>query len=360
MNLMLSLNLNLRSVVSINYRGILPTNPSSFYTTIRSNSSEMVEPFPIPQGEGVSDEMICHIADLMIRCHGQVAVLTGAGISTESNIPDYRSPFGAYSRGHRPITFFEFVHNEKRRKKFWARGLYGVRSIISATPNPAHLTLAQLQTDGYIDWIVTQNVDCLHQRAGNNSSKILELHGSIADVYCIGSPCKVSFESGTSVGCGWEGSRLDWHRNIEHLNIHLVQKLIEMERNVSHIGLQRPDGDTQLPEDENLLQSFVIPPCPQCGGIVKPKIVFFGENMPREIAELSLHIAQTCNFLLVLGTSLSVQSSFRIVSMVHNRRIPILLCNIGETCGDSLANFLVSEKLTSFLLKLSQTIDSYK
>lgn len=196
----------------------------------------------------------------------------GAGVSTESGIPDYRSEgVGLYARSnHRPMTIQQFISSPNSQRRYWARNYYGWPRFAKLTPNKSHLTLAQWQTfkESKISGLVTQNVDGLHQKAG---SKTIELHGTGHLVICMGAGCDYTINRRV-----FQNVLLDLNRHLE-----VTPKEEEEEEEEGHVGATRPDGDVDLVEEA--VHKFILPNCPKCGrGVLKPDIVFFGDNVPRE------------------------------------------------------------------------------
>lgn len=265
----------------------------------------------------------------------RLLALTGAGISTESGIPDYRSPgVGLYTRtpndgngnsSYRPMTASAFLGSAAARQRYWARSFLAWRStIFGAQPNAGHLALASWQRAGKLGAIVTQNVDRLHQKAG--SEHVLELHGSLYTVRCL--------------RCSRRIARTLMQSRLEELNAGLLlenEKLFKSQQN-SQLGLgARPDGDIDLSRAEHFVERFRVPDCDHCArqeGILKPDIVFFGENVPRTMVEEIGGLVERCSGLLVLGTSLAVFSSYRFVVQALALQKPLLLVNIGPTRAD--------------------------
>ena len=240
---------------------------------------------------------------------GGVAVLSGAGISTESGIPDYRGPTGALRR-HTPMTYGLFVGDPVARHRYWARSFVGWRQIAQAAPNPGHRAVAALEAHGFLDGIVTQNVDGLHQAAG--ARHVVELHGGLDRVICR--------------NCGAETSRSALDRRLREANPHWTAQVDEI----------NPDGDAELPDEA--LDGFTMVDCAVCGGgPLKPDVVFFGENVPRERVERCLAMVEAARGLLVLGSSLTVMSGYRFLLRARDAGIPVAIVNQGPTRGDHLA-----------------------
>lgn len=239
--------------------------------------------------------------------HPRLLVITGAGCSTATGIPDYRDEHGAWKR-REPMRYPVFVGDTLARQRYWARSMLGWRTMAGAQPTAAHHALAQLECAGSIKLLVTQNVDGLHQAAG--SSKVLDLHGRIDTVCCL--------------GCGTRSPR------------RALQEVL-MARNPAWLALDAhslPDGDANL-EDLNFA-TFDVPACPHRGGVLKPDVVFFGESVPRErVAAVREALAQA-DAVLVAGSSLMVYSGYRFVEEAVKAGKPVAAVNRGRTRADSL------------------------
>jgi NAD-dependent SIR2 family protein deacetylase len=257
----------------------------------------------------------------------RVAVLTGAGISTESGIPDYRGP-ETRRRARHPIRFKEYVASPEGRARYWARSMVGWERFSRARPNGAHLALAALESAGHVAGIVTQNVDRLHHAAG--SVRVVELHGALAEVRCL--------------ECGAMEPRARLQERLVALNPTLL---------ASNAALA-PDGDADLPDAD--LAGFRVAACGACGGPLKPHVVFFGESVAREIVEQGHALVDACEALLVVGSSLAVFSGFRFVKRAHDRGIPIAIANVGETRGDALATMRIDERAGAVLPALAEQL----
>ncbi len=232
-------------------------------------------------------------------------VLTGAGVSTESGIPDYR---GAGRTERHPMTFDVFMGSEQARQRYWARSYVGWSVIAAAKPNGSHFALAQAESLGRISHLVTQNVDSLHQQAG--SKKVTELHGRLDKVVCMS--CRASFER----------SAMD--QMIEELNPG-IQKDMTVEFT--------PDGDAEI----EATASFKTPSCTGCSGILKPDVVFFGESVPSELVNATMEQLYKSDALLVAGSSLTVNSGMRFARAANKSGIPIVIVNVGPTKADEIA-----------------------
>ena len=258
--------------------------------------------------------------DDFVNAARRLVVLTGAGCSTESGIPDYRSPGGPWTR-HKPIYYSEFVRSASVRQFYWARSFRGWPRFASARPNAAHQALAQLEADGKVRFLITQNVDDLHAEAGTR--RFVQLHGRNRLVVCL--------------DCGCEFPRAD-----------VQERLATMNRDWDGAGLKAeeadfaPDGDAELRRDA--VRDFAVPPCERCGGVLKPAVVFFGESVPRGKVGVAMEELDAADGLLVAGSSLTVWSGFRFVKRAAERGMPIAIVNIGPTRGDSLATLKVEAK----------------
>jgi NAD-dependent SIR2 family protein deacetylase len=251
------------------------------------------------------------------------AVLTGAGISTESGIPDYRGP-ETRRRARNPIRFSDYVSDPRGRARYWARSLLGWPRFSAARPNAGHLALAALERKGRVAGVITQNVDRLHHAAGSES--VVELHGALAEVRCL--------------DCGLFESRTALQERLVALNPGLLGARAAL----------APDGDADLPDAA--LAGFRVPGCLACAGTLKPDVVFFGESVrPERVAE-SFALVDGADALLVVGTSLAVFSGFRFVKRAHERGIPIAVLNLGETRADALSTVRVHGKAGPVLSEL--------
>lgn len=262
----------------------------------------------VPVSEPVKEENILQLRNF-IKHNNQICVLTGAGISTESGIPDYRSAgVGLYARSSRkPVLYQDFCRNEFIRRRYWARNYVGWPRFSTCQPNETHKVLKYLEDIGKISHIITQNVDNLHTKAG--SKNVIELHGTAFRVMCL--------------SCNHKIERSLLQTILRNLNPHL---------NASS-EMIRPDGDVDLSQEET--EAFNIPPCQNCGGILKPDIVFFGDNVPRVVVENVRNIIEQSSSLLILGSSLSTFSGYRILLQALDAKKPITLVNIGKTRADN-------------------------
>ncbi|XP_014523422.1 NAD-dependent protein deacylase SRT2 isoform X3 [Vigna radiata var. radiata] len=266
----------------------------------------------------------------------KLTVLTGAGISTECGIPDYRSPNGAYSSGFKPITHQEFLRSSRARRRYWARSYAGWRRFTEAQPSAAHTALATLDKAGRIDFMITQNVDRLHHRAGSDP---LEIHGTVYTVICI--------------DCGYSFCRSLFQDQLKALN----PKWAEAIDNLDHgnpgsdksFGMkQRPDGDIEI--DERFWEEdFIIPTCHKCNGVLKPDVVFFGDNVPKDRADMAMEASRRCDAFLVLGSSLMTMSAFRLVRAAHEAGAATAIVNVGVTRADDFVPLKINARLGEIL-----------
>ncbi|WP_029149691.1 Sir2 family NAD-dependent protein deacetylase [Microbacterium indicum] len=256
----------------------------------------------------------------------RLAVLTGAGVSTDSGIPDYRGE-GAPPRT--PMTWHDYSSSDAARRRYWIGSHLGWKAFTAPVPNAGHAALASLERDGIVNGIVTQNVDGLHLRAG--STRVVELHGTMRRVYCL--------------DCGQVFDRRDIGERIERDN-----PWISVPDSVP-LG---PDGDVDPGAD----LPFAIPDCTVCGGRLKPDVVFFGEFIPAERFRAAEQLVNAADALLVAGSSLVVNSGIRLVERARRRRLPIVVVNRGTTKGDGRATVKVdggtSEALARFAEALPQ------
>jgi NAD-dependent SIR2 family protein deacetylase len=259
---------------------------------------------------------------------GGVVVLSGAGISTESGIPDYRGAEGSLRR-HTPMTYQDFVSSAEGRQRYWARSHVGWRTIARARPNAGHAAVAELRARGYLSGVITQNVDGLHQAAGTPG--VVELHGSLDRVICL--------------GCLHTSSREELDRRLRSANP-------AFEGAATRIN---PDGDVELAED--VVRGFRLVGCADCaGGPLKPDVVFFGENVPPPRVQECYRLVDEATALLVLGSSLTVMSGLRFVRHAAKSGKPVLIVNQGQTRGDAHALLRVERPLGEALTELTASL----
>ncbi len=243
----------------------------------------------------------------------RLAVLTGAGVSTDSGIPDYRSP-GRPPR--RSIQHQEFLHSAAWRQRYWARSAVGWPHLSAAQPSEVHRCIARLP----VARLITQNVDRLHQAAG--SREVIELHGALAEVKCL--------------TCDRRSERAA-----------LQSRLLEANPALDHAASMRPDGDAEL--DALSIERFVVVDCEACGGLLMPNVVFFGGSVERAIVDAAYAEVDASDALVVLGTSLTVFSGYRFVRRASDRNKPVVIINRGPTRGDPLATHRIDAGLSDVL-----------
>jgi NAD-dependent SIR2 family protein deacetylase len=247
-------------------------------------------------------------------------ILTGAGCSTDSGIPDYRDGEGAWKRAQ-PVLFHSFMQERSSRQRYWARSLVGWRRFHRAQPNDAHRALAQLEREDRVEALVTQNVDALHQAAG--SQDVIDLHGRLDFVRCM--------------ACGKRMPREE-----------MQAELVRINRAWADLDARSaPDGDADLETRD--FSSFEVPDCAACGGILKPDVVFFGESVPAERVTTAMRRLAHSDAVLVVGTSLMVYSGYRFVHAAAQSGKPIAAVNMGRTRADALLTLKVTESCSSAL-----------
>ncbi|CAG8537690.1 6217_t:CDS:2 [Dentiscutata erythropus] len=273
--------------------------PTKTYLTKTQVNQQLIKPKSII-------DSIQKLIEFFKSSNGKVLVLTGAGISTDSGIPDYRGP--------------KFASLHEFRQRYWARSYLGWPLMKKAKPNNSHYSLSKLQKNNYIQKIITQNVDELHQKSG--SKNILELHGTLNQIHCL--------------NCGHIKQRSDYQLILSDLNPKWNDFLKNIELgNITPIV--RPDGDMDLPHGTSY-DSFNYPSCVQCSaGIYKPSVVFFGENIKDSIKNETVEFVKNCKSILVIGSSLATYSAFRIVKLASDLGKDVAIINLGETRGDNLS-----------------------
>ncbi|MFD8146807.1 NAD-dependent protein deacetylase [Streptomyces sp. NPDC059708] len=256
---------------------------------------------------------------------GGVLVLSGAGLSTESGIPDYRGEGGSLSR-HTPMTYQDFTASAGARQRYWARGHLGWRTFGRALPNAGHRAVAAFGRHGMLSGVITQNVDGLHQAAG--SEDVVELHGSLGRVVCL--------------SCGAFSPRRELARRLEEANAGFAPVAAGI----------NPDGDADLTREQ--VGDFRVVPCARCGGVLKPDVVFFGESVPAARVEHCRRLVREASSLLVLGSSLTVMSGLRFVRQAAREGKPVLIVNRDRTRGDAQAVTRVALPLGATLTALAE------
>jgi NAD-dependent SIR2 family protein deacetylase len=257
-----------------------------------------------------------------IASHRRVFVLTGAGCSTASGIPDYRDEDGAWKR-RPPVMYQAFRSQEATYRRYWARAYAGWPRFTGARPSAAHHALAAWERSGAVAQLVTQNVDGLHQKAG--SREVIDLHGRLDVVVCLGCGAR---SSRAAVQTALSGTNPDW----------------------TATATTAPDGDADI--DAAAVESFAPPRCEICGGLLKPDVVFFGENVPTARYEAARDALAGAAALLVAGSSLMVYSGFRFVRQAHEAGLPIAIVNRGRTRGDEFAEIKVEGDVGALLTEV--------
>ncbi|WP_307045154.1 NAD-dependent protein deacetylase [Agromyces ramosus] len=254
----------------------------------------------------------------------EVAVLTGAGVSTDSGIPDYRGE-GAPVRT--PMTVQAFLASERSRKRYWAGSHLGWRTFGSAQPNAGHFALARMEAAGNVNGVITQNVDGLHRRAG--SRHVVELHGGMDRVLCV--------------SCGQHYARQAIAERLAELN-----PAIDLDTAIR----PAPDGDVEVDD----VDAMTIPACTVCGGILKPDVVFFGEFVPTDTFQAAASLVRGADVLLVAGSSLVVNSGMRLIELARRNKLPIVVVNRGITKGDSRAAVKIDAGASETLVAMAAAL----
>jgi len=263
-----------------------------------------------------------------ISSSNNLFVLTGAGLSTESGIPDYRSEkVGLYARtNHRPVQHGEFVKNPLARQRYWARNYVGWPQFANLQPNICHDVLSEWERADKVNWLVTQNVDALHAKAG--SSRVTELHGCSHRVLCLQCGTKINR---AKLQDTFKSHNPTWHYTSDAL---------------------APDGDVILTQDQ--VKDFIVPDCAECGGVLKPEVTFFGDNVCRTVVNSLYERLKVCDSMLVVGSSLFVYSGYRFTLHAAELGLPIAILNIGETRADHLASLKIEAQCGEVLPYIKQ------
>jgi NAD-dependent SIR2 family protein deacetylase len=254
-----------------------------------------------------------------IRRHPRLLVLTGAGCSVASGIPEYRDHAGAW-KSRPPVRYADLIASAAARRRYWARSVLGWARVAEAHPGAVHHALARLERGGHTLAVVTQNVDALHQRAG--SRRVIDLHGRLDEVECL--------------ECGTRVPRADVQQLLLAWNRPFLDSLAQT---LGAAPVARPDGDAQVDVD---FGGFRVPDCPSCGGMLKPAVVFFGENVPIRRVETALAALAAADALLVVGSSLMVFSGFRFCLAARDLGKPVAAVNLGRTRADELLSLKVA------------------
>lgn len=269
-------------------------------------------------------------AELVTLLTGRrLAVLTGAGISTDSGIPDYRGPDSPPAN---PMTIRQFTSSADFRRRYWARNHVGWRHMAKTLPNAGHRALAELERAGVVGGVITQNVDLLHTKAGSRA--VINLHGTYARVVCL--------------SCRHTISRADLAELLEAANPGFTQRCDAL--------AVAPDADAVVADTD----SFTFVDCPACAGILKPDIVYFGESVPKEIVDQAYSLVDDAEALLVAGSSLTVFSGYRFVRHAAARGLPVAIVNRGPTRGDDLATVKVDAGCSPMLTLLAEELPGRK
>ena len=257
----------------------------------------------------------------------RLVVLSGAGCSTESGIPDYRGP-KTRRKARNPIQYRDFMADPAAQTRYWARSAIGWPRLARARPNAGHRALARMEQARLVQGVITQNVDRLHHAAG--SRRVVELHGALAEVCCLACDAVEPRQA-------------------------LQQRLLDLNPGwKAHTAELAPDGDVELPEDAT--RAFRVPGCRRCHGMLKPNVVFFGENVPRERVEAAWRLFRDAEALLVAGSSLAVYSGYRFVLKAGKEGLPVAIVNLGPTRGDNLARIRLEGKTGEVLPKLADAL----
>ncbi|KAI8905676.1 DHS-like NAD/FAD-binding domain-containing protein [Powellomyces hirtus] len=280
-----------------------------------------------------TQKYVVQLAEFIKRAEGHLTVLTGAGISTDSGVPDYRGPRGIYIyTDYRPIRFQEFISAHSIRQRYWSRSFLGFPRIMRARPNRSHHAVHGLQEEEWISGLITQNVDGLHRGEG-----IVEMHGTLHKVHCLS--CKHTI------------SRADWQQTIADLNPELVDWVRRNpnagEGDVASSTAVRPDGDIETAWDYS---RFEYPHCESCRtGMYKPSVIFFGENIAPESRDQTFRFIDDSQALLCIGTSLQVYSAYRLALRAKAAGQPVAVLSLGETRADPLVDLKIMDGCSDVL-----------
>jgi len=293
--------------------------------------------FVPPTAPAPTLSQVAALKDFISGADGALLAITGAGCSTESGIPDYRSPEGSYSKGHKPMTHQEFMQHPRKRARYWARSLRGWKAFAAAGPNDCHESLARLERGGMLSQVITQNVDGLHQQAGTR--KVLDLHGRNDEVECL--------------MCGARQTRLKYQQEVEQVNREWMSEFLPADWEEQDI---RADGDAHLKQED--FSGFVVPGCSACGhDIIMPRIVFFGGTLRQEVKDAAAQAVEDASRVLVVGSSCRVFSAFNLVRTAARAGKPVAIVNVGETRADDLAQLRFSLRCGEILPAVCTEMD---
>mmetsp|Transcript_27518 Transcript_27518/g.44335 ORF Transcript_27518/g.44335 Transcript_27518/m.44335 type:complete len:469 (+) Transcript_27518:355-1761(+) len=274
----------------------------------------------------------------LVQQSNNIVLITGAGCSTKSGIPDYRGEEGSYSKGHKPMTHDNFMFSPEERQRYWARSMKGWGPFYKAEPNQAHRAMAQLENAGKVEHVITQNVDGLHQKAG--SKTVTELHGTNHRVRCMS--CNQTWDRNrhqrfvTAMNLWWlkEHDARNDDKNLIVPEWNLMKGSEDSTAKIKTGGTEsqhlRADGDAELGQGLDYSR-IKVPKCRDCGGIVKPDVVFFGDSVPRERVITASKAVDNADLVIAAGTSISVLSAHRLILQANKNGIPIVVINKGPT-----------------------------
>lgn len=273
---------------------------------------------------GAADQDVTQLGQVLAR--GDVVVLTGAGVSTDSGIPAYRDEEGRWKQSA-PMQFRDFVGTHLARQRYWARSMVGWARMARAVPNQAHRALSELEQRGLLRLLITQNVDGLHSAAG--SQNVVDLHGRLDRVICL--------------GCKALSPRVELQQRLVADNPEFLQ----------HTFITRADGDAELAAD---YERFRVCACSACGGVLKPDVVFFGENVPAPRVQQAMASLEGARALVIVGSSLMVFSGFRFARAAARQGVPIVVVNLGKTRADELSALRVAGNVGHVLEKAVRAV----
>ena len=287
------------------YMNISPTSSSLF-----APSNDFQNEKDFEESQSLVKEKIDKLVKILEQSNSILCV-TGAGISTESGIPDYRGPKGSYSRGFQPMIHDQFISSEYQRARYWARSMVGFHKFGKAKPNSGHDAITDLMRLGKLNYLITQNVDGLHQQSGIKQDICMDLHGKIDDVICM--------------NCKTLSSRAELQTRLHEKNINWIQNYLAD----TALFKEYADGDVDLGDVP--YGDFQVPSCKNCGGVLKPDVTFFGDVVPKSKVQYAFQQVEQSDCMLVVGSSLFVYSGFRFVQAAHRQGIPICIVNYGPT-----------------------------